>query len=267
MVWSDLEKSFLKAWGTVFCKKKLLMTFVALSLCGFFFICCSVLSTTAGSWMKLSFLFLPILLSTVFLFVLGVLLIRIYAYEAKGIELGLGKLFTGSLDLAISTSYLSLPPILTYLCLWMFLGIFFLLKEIPWIGPFFNVIFAFGPFLLIFSALLLCLINFFLLFFLAPAAVGPSVRRFELARRVWISIKSKPFLHLSFLFIGVLPALCIGGTLSIAAMLTTSSFALEGPSFALALEWFFIMLPFTALLSPAIVFFFQFAAESHQHCL
>ncbi|MES2123025.1 MAG: hypothetical protein V4492_09700, partial [Chlamydiota bacterium] len=32
---------------------------------------------------------------------------------------------------------------------------------------------------------------------------------------------------------------------------------------ALSLQWFFIMLPFSALLTPALIFFFNFAAESH----
>jgi hypothetical protein len=34
-------------------------------------------------------------------------------------------------------------------------------------------------------------------------------------------------------------------------------------SLHIVLQWFFIMLPFTALLSPAVVFFFNFATEAH----
>jgi hypothetical protein len=190
-----------------------------------------------------------------------------YGQQAKGLARGMERLFAGSMDIAINTSYLSFPPLLAYLCVWIFLGLFFLLKEIPLIGPFFNVIFAFGPFLLIVCSLLLCLLNFCLLFFLAPAAAKLSVRDFrgiEFIQRIWKSVRSKPFLSLALFMLGILPGLFMGAVLSVAAMLTNVSFALEGSSFALALEWFFVMLPFCALLSPAVVFFFQFAAESHQ---
>ncbi len=268
MNWIDLERSFVKAWEGVFSRKKIFTAFAALSLSGLFFIFCKAVAIDASSWMRLSLFFLPVLLSTVFLLIFGILLIRMQTQETKGFTLGLGRLFAGSMDIAIGTSYLSFPPILAYLCLWIFLGLFFLLKEIPFIGPFFNIIFAFGPFLLIVCSLLLCILNFCLLFFLAPAAAKLSIRDFrgiELSRRIWRSIKSKPFLSLALFIIGALPGLLIGAILSLAAVLTNISFALEGPAFALALEWFFVMLPFSALLSPAIVFFFQFAAETHQH--
>jgi hypothetical protein len=269
MTWNDLERSFLKAWESVFSRKKVFVAFIALSLSGLLFIFCKALAIEASSWMRLSLLFLPILLSSVFLLVFGTLLIRIYAHENRGLTLGVGSLFSGSMDIAIGTSSLSFPPILAYLCLWICLGVFFLLKEIPFIGPFFNIIFAFGPFLLIVGSLLLCLFNVCLLFFMAPAVAKLSVREgfqgLEFSRRIWISFKARPFLSLALFFIGALPGLLIGAVLSLAAMLTNVSFSLDGPSFALALEWFFVMLPFSALLSPAIVFFFQFAAESHQH--
>jgi hypothetical protein len=145
------------------------------------------------------------------------------------------------------------------------LGVFFLFKEIPLIGPFFNIVFVFGPFLLIFCSLLLCLANLCLLFFIAPAAAFQSIRKLEFLRRIWTFLRAKPFLSLALLFIGALPGLLIGGVLSLAAVLTNVSFSLEGPSFALALEWFFVMLPFAALLSPAIVFFFQFAGETYPY--
>ncbi len=167
----------MSAWSHAFAKKKLLMSFISLSLCGILIVFCKALSIHASSWIKLSLLFLPILLSSGFLLGLGVLLIRMHMHERKGLALDFRRLLTGSLDVALSTSYLSLPPVLVYLVLWILLGVFFLLREIPFLGPFFNAIFASGPFLLIFCSLLLCLLNISLLFFLAPAAAHQSIKR------------------------------------------------------------------------------------------
>ena len=262
MNWNDLERAFLNACEGLFSRKKTLVSFASLSLSGLFFVFCKGLSLGANPWLKQSLFFLPLFLSTVFFLISGVLLIR-----QKGKEMALGNLATSSVDVAISTSYLSFPPILAYLCLWSLLGVFFLLKEIPFIGPFFNIIFAFGPFLLIVCSLLLCLLNFALLFFVAPIIAKVSFKEFQaidFAGRLWAMLKAKPFVSGVLLLIGLLPALIIGSILTLAAVLTNTSFALTGPSFAIALEWFFVMIPFAALLSPAIVFFFQFAAESHQ---
>lgn len=263
MIWNDLEKSFLHAAAHSFARRKLLLTFSALALCGIFIVFCRAVALESSPWISMSLIFLPILLSSGFLLSLGVLLIRMYMHERKGLFLSLGRLFAGSFDVMIGTSYLSLPPVLLYLLLWIVLGFFLLLKEIPLIGPFFNVVLAFGPFLLIFSSMLLCLVNLGLLFFIAPAAAHQSVKRIDLAKRVGLGISGRPLSALVLLLIALFPALLIGGLLSLCVWLTSLSFCVQGPPLAIALEWFFVMLPFCALLSPAVVFFFQFAAESY----
>ena len=262
MFWRDLENTFLNALEGIFSQKKLLTAFSALSLSGLVFIFCKALSLNASSWLKLSLLFFPVLLSTVFFLISGILLVQMYGQKGA-----FSTVVGPSIDIAIKTTPLSFLPLLAYGCLWIPLGLFFLLKEIPYIGPFFNIIFAFGPFLLIVCSLLLCLLNFFLLFFAVPWIAKVSMKNFqevEFARRIWASLKGSPFLTIALFIAAALPALLVGALLSFAAILTNVSFSLAGPSFALALEWFFVMLPFTALLSPAVVFFFQFAAESHQ---
>jgi len=262
MTWNELEKTFQSAMNGIFSQKKLLTAFAALSLSGLFFIFCKALSLTANSWMKLSLLFLPALLAPIFFLMFGSLLVQMY--ERKKECLALGRLAS----VAMKTTQLTFPPLLAYLCLWLLLGVFFLLKEIPFIGPLFNIIFAFGPFLFIVCSIVLCILNFALLFFMVPWISKVSMSHFyeiEFGRRIWASIKTRPFLSGALFLVAILPALSIGTILTLAAVLTDVSFSLDGAPFALALEWFFVMLPFSALLSPAIVFFFQFAAESHQH--
>lgn len=260
MTWNDLEKAFRQAWMPVFSKRKLLLSFISLSLCGLLMVFCRALARDASSWMNLSLLFLPILLSSGFLLTQGVLIIRMYTHEVRGLGLSMRRLFAGSLDVAIGTSYLSFPPVFAYLGLWILLGLFFLLKEIPLIGPFFNVVFAFGPFLLIFSSLILCLVTFGLLFFIAPAVASHSIKRFDL--RVLQAVQKRPFQAALLFFMGLLPALFMAGISTVAAVLTNASFA--PASSAIALEWFFVMLPFCALMTPPVIFFFHFASESYE---
>jgi hypothetical protein len=224
---------------------------------------CRALAKDAGAWMNLSLIFLPILLSSGFLLTLGVLLTRMYVREVKGLTLNLKRLFSGTMDIAIGTSYLSMPPIFLYLCLWIVLGLFFLLKELPLIGPFFNIVLAFGPFLLIFCSLLLCVLSIALLFFVAPAVAHHSIKRLELWLQIWKTVRERPFQSAILFFLGIIPTLLMAGLLSLAATMTNLSFALSAPSPALALEWFFMMLPFCALLTPPVIFFFHFAAESY----
>ncbi len=264
MIWADLEKSFVSAWALSFSRIKLSLCFVSLSLCGLLLVFCRALAFGAGSWVNLSLVFLPILLSLGFLLSTGVLLARMYVRDVRGLTVNLKKLFGGSIEIALGTSYLSFPPVFAYLCLWFVLGLFILLKEIPFVGPFFSIVLAFGPFLLIFTSLLICLLCVGLLFFVVPAVAHQSIKRMELWLEVWKTLKLRPFQSVFLFVIGALPVLAMGGLLTLAAMISTYSFSGNEPSIVLALEGFFVMLPFCALLTPPVIFFFHFASESYQ---
>jgi hypothetical protein len=262
MQWSDLERSFSRAVLFSFSKKKLLLAFPVLVLCGIFTVFCRAIAIGAGNWISMSLAFLPILLSSGVLLALGVLLIRIYLYEVKNIELSFDQFIKGSLDLMMGTSYLSVPPILIYLLLWILLGFFFLLGEIPGIGDFFSVVFAFGPFLLILGSLLLCLLNLALLFFVTPAAALRPLSKNSLGKKVLLSFQGKMLSSIALFLIALVPIIFVSALLSLSAILTNLQLGSER-SLAVVMEWFFIMLPFCALLTPSIVFFFNFAAESY----
>lgn len=264
MNWEQIEKSFARAVVFSFSKKKMMLTFPVLLLCGVLIVFCRAAAFGASDWIAMSLAFLPILLCSGILLALGVLLIRIHIHEVKNLSLNFKRLITGSLEMMMGTSYLSIPSILAYFLLWMALGIFFLLKEIPGIGEFFNVVLAFGPFLLILGSLLLCLFNLTLLFFIAPTAAFQSLKRLSLTRRVWAVFQGRLLTSAALFLLALLPILLVAGLLSLAALLTNFSFFASVKSLAVALEWFFIMIPFAALLTPAVIFFFNFAAESYQ---
>ncbi len=263
MRWVDVETSFSRAVLASFSRKKWLLAFPVLILCGILIVFCRAVALHATDWIAMSLTFLPILLSSGILLALGVLLIRIHMHEMKGLNLSFRRLIGGSMDLIIGTSYLSIPPVLAYLLLWILLGVFFLLGEIPGIGPFFSVVFAFGPFLLIFGSLLLCLFNLALLFFVAPASALQPAKRLSLAKRVALAFQGKILSSASLFLLALVPILLISGLLVLSALLTDLNLTPD-QSTAIALEWFFIMIPFCAVLTPAVVFFFSFAAESYQ---
>jgi hypothetical protein len=263
MKWVDVEFAFTRAVLHSFSKKGLLLTFPVLLLCGILAVFCKAVAHDASRWVSMSLAFLPILLSSGLLLGLGVLLIRLHLHEVKGLQLSFQRLVTGSLELIMGTTYLSIPPILAYLFLWVVLAFFFLLAEIPVIGSFFSVVFAFGPFLLIFGSLLLCLFNLGLLFFVAPVVAIQPFQRFTLAKRILSLFEGHILSQIVMFILALIPILFIAGLLSLSALLTNFSLAPER-TIAVAVEWFFIMIPFAAILSPAVIFFFNFAAESHQ---
>lgn len=262
MTWVDLEQCVNRALGCSFSKKKWMLAFLCLSLCGILMVFCRALAFGANEWIALSLIFLPALLSFGILLSLGVLLVRMYMHEAKHLSLSIRRLFTGSTDLMFSTMYLSLPPVFIYLILWIVLGFFYLLKEIPGIGDFFSIVFSFAPFLLILSALVLCAFNLGLLFFAVPAIALQPFKRLKMARAIRQMMRGQAFTAFILFSIGLIPIACTAVLLFIAAILTNVTFLIGAQSLSIALEWFFIMVPFCALLAPAVVFFFNFSAEA-----
>ena len=135
------------------------------------------LALHAGQWVQLSLTFLPIFLCTGILLSMGILLIRIYHDEIKKGEANYFSIFSRSWEIIIGASYFAIPIILGYLLLWMLLGIFFLLGEIPAVGEFFSVILSFAPFLINLGTLVLCLLSLSLLFFISPLIAFKGLER------------------------------------------------------------------------------------------
>lgn len=260
--WEDIESSFNRALSFSFTKKKLLLTFPTLLLSFTLVIFCRALSLTASPWVSMSLIFLPIFLASGLLLGLGVILARIYHREVKKISVSFKKLMVSSLDIVIAVSYLALPPLIAYLLLWMALGLFFLLKQVPGFGEFFSVILSFAPFLLILGSLILCMLNLALLFFVAPLATLKSMRKGTLMKTILKLLKFRFFSAFTLFFIGILPLLLVSFLLCIAALMTNDNFFLRD-STAAFLQWFFMMIPIALILTPPTIFFFHFSSESH----
>jgi hypothetical protein len=260
---SDVQFIFNRALSLTFNKKKILLVFAVLALCGVMVVFFRGMSINAGQWILMSLSFLPVFLCTGMLLSIGILLIRVYHDEIKQKPVSYGNILSKSWEIIIGSTYFSIPIILSYLMLWMLLGIFVLLKQIPAIGEFFGVIFAFGPFLLNLGSLVLCVLNVSMLFFLAPAIALNGLNRIRISQVIVERLQQDVFSNLFLAFIAAMPLIIFAGLLTAAAFLTGAvCYACQDPLHTV-IQWFFIMVPFTAILSPAFVFFFNFAAEAH----
>lgn len=260
---NDIRSAFNRAFLLSFTKRKLLLTFCILALCGLMIVFARAISIYAGQWVAMSLTFLPFFLCSGVLLSTGILLIRVYHDEIKNKSVPLTEVFAKSWEVVIGASYFAIPIILGYLLLWMLLGIFFLLKEIPGIGDFFGIILAFGPFLINFGSLVLCLLCIAILYLLTPIIALRGLNRIKVSQLAVYRLKGDVFSNLLLAFIALLPlAFCLI-ILTIAAIMTgTVCYNCES-SWHLSMQWFFIMIPFTALLTPAVVFFFSMSAEAH----
>lgn len=254
---------FNRSLALTFSKKKLLFAFCLLVLSGLLVVFFRGLALHANQWVKLSLTFLPIFICTGILLSMGILLIRIYHDEIKKKEINYWQILSRSWEIAIGASYFAIPIIFAYLLLWMVLGIFVLLSEIPAVGEFFASILAFGPFLINLGSLVLCILSLGILFFIAPLIAFKGLAGGIVSQSIIRRLEKDFFSNFVLMFIALLPLALVITLLMLAAKLTGSLCLDCQNSLQTVLKWFFIMLPFTAFLTPAVVFFFNFAAESH----
>lgn len=263
MTLEDIQLLFNRAYSLTLSRKKLLLTAVVLMMCGLMVVFFRGISIGASEWLTMSLTFLPFFLCAGVLLSTGILLIRIYHDEIKGKPVKYLNVLSRSWEVIIGASYFSIPIILSYLVLWVMLGFFVLLRLTPAIGEIFGVIFSFGPFLLNLAVLVLCLLNIAMLFFVTPIIALKGLNRLKVTQILVNRLKKDVFLNILLPLLALLPIIVFGILLTAAAFMTGKvCYVCESPLHNV-LQWFFIMIPFTAILSPAVVFFFNFAAEAH----
>lgn len=263
MTWQQLETIFNRSISGSFSRAKCFLVFLALSLCGLFSVICRAVSLGASQWMVMSLTFLPIFLCSGVLLAVGLVLTRLYHEEIQGQKQPVFQIIRSSKTLFTGIPYLTVPLIFAYLVLWMALGVFYLLREIPHVGTALGSIFSFGPFLLVLGSIVLGVLSVLTLFFVTPAAALQNDLKPKLAEVVLLQICKNPFFSIIMLLIGLTPLLIASGVLSLATLMTHLLYIEGGSSFAIVMRWFFMMLPFCAILTPAVIFLFNFACEAH----
>ncbi|MCH9633896.1 MAG: hypothetical protein S4CHLAM7_06300 [Chlamydiae bacterium] len=259
-----LEKIFQRSCLTL-SKKKLGLVFLTLSLCGVMAVFSRALSMESSRWVALSLSFLPFFASTNLLFALGILSVKMYSASNRGEELSIQQAIAKTWKPIVSIAYITLPLFLAYVVAWLVLGIFFLLKMIPGIGDLIGVFLSLGPFILILSSLVLACINVVALFFVTPALAFREQVDLALWKEVGARFKKNVLLNLFFLGISSIPLLLVLSILIGAAYLTKVTFFTATTPLLVGLSWFFMMLPFNAVLTPFVSFFFNFSAEAYDY--
>ena len=260
---NDIRQGFNRALLHTLDKKKILLVFLNLALCGLFVVFFRGLSINATQWFNLSLNFLPIFLCAGVLLSLGIFLIRLYHDEIKQKEINYRLIFAKSWEVMIGSTYFFIPIILSYLLLWMILGVFVLLRQIPAMGEFFSAILAFAPFILNLGTLILCILSVSVLFYVTPIIALKGYQRAVVSETFVARFQNDAFSNLLLGFISVIPFILIFGLSLFAAYLTGSiCYQCDNP-ISNVLQSFFMMIPFAAALTPTVIFFFNYATESH----
>lgn len=263
MTFEDLQVAFNRAFSLTFSKMKLFMTFVVMAVCGLLVVFFRGLAVGASDWVILSLTLMPFFLCSGVLLSLGILLIRIYHNEVKGKTVQYRDILVSSWDVMVSALYFVVPVILSYLLLWILLGFFILLRQTPGIGEVIGVLLAFAPFIINVCILALCALNIGVLFFLTPIVALKGVNRIQVSQVLDKRIKGNVFANVVLALTSIFPLVVVGSLLIGAALLTGNVCYVCQDSLHHVIQWFFMMIPFTAILAPAVVFFFHFAAEAH----
>lgn len=260
----DLEHMFTRSLKHAFELKKFLFLGLVLALSGLLVVFCQGFAFHEGLWGKLSLTFFPLFLSTGLLFAAGVVAVRSYQHEKKQLHFSYLRLFKEGHEMIMHSLLLTLPFLLAFLVLWIFLGVFLLFKEIPVIGSFFGAILSFGPFLLIFGAFVLLFIAFISLFFITPLlALKNQWGIKEILQASYEKMRQGWFHHLFLFLIGCFPLLLLCVVLGLSYHFTFSLYLVAKTSLEATIQNFFIMLSIVALITPFVAFFFNFSAEAH----
>lgn len=263
MLYSEFQFIFNRSFEHAFSRSKLFLTFLILAASGVFIVFSRGLADSASPWVVMSLTFLPVFLLSGVLLALGVVLIRSYHDEIKKKKVEFSRILTHSLDVMLGSAYFTVPVILLYLILWMLLGIFLLLRNIPALGDFIAVVLAFAPFLINLATLLLCVFVIATLFFVTPVIALKGLSRSSVALVLGERLKGDLFTNLLLFIVAILPFSLTFLLLLTSAIMTGSLCAVCDETLYRAMQWFFIMIPFAFLLSPSIIFFFNFSAEAH----
>lgn len=263
MTLDDLQRITNRSLALTWDYKKLFVTFCTLALSGLAFVACHSIALHSGSWVAISLMFLPMFFTGAALMAVGVVLVRVYHDQVKERATNFKQVFFSSWQLMAAASYLTVPIVLAFLLLWMAQAIFYLFKEIPLLGDLLGVVLAFWPFLLNVAVLLLVVGLVGMLFFVTPIVALRGITRVKVSHIVLERWKQDIFSNFFQFTLGLIPFILSAGMLVVAACLTKAMGFSSTVPLQVALQSLFIMIPAAALLAPSVVFFFNFAAESH----
>lgn len=255
---NQIEHRYNRALKYCISKLKFFSVFFILFISSFVLIFFNYLSNQLDEKMVVSLAFIAVLFLFGVLLSMGVFLIRVYYHEVKQLKIHFLKILQDSWQMMIKAFYICVPVIFVCLSLWLVLFLFSFLSQIPSIGS----LFVFGPYLLLFLALMLLMCNIIFLFFITPIIALSKNEKFisESLKRM----KYNYFYNMVSFIIAVIPLGVILGFLYLAKVLSQVFEISPVDPFSLAVRSVFIFAPVCAIITPFVIFFFNFAAEMYQ---
>ncbi len=263
MNFETLEAMCSRAVAHTFNWTKFAVTTAALLVCSVILVFFKSLCLSASLWVTLCLSYLPFFISCGILMALGVIVIRAYHDEIKGRSYSYAALIASSWETLLTAAFSFFPVILVYIVLWLVLGIFLALREIPLIGDFFSTFFVIGPFFLLCASSLLVIGSFFFVFSAAPLLSLRSVSKEQFLPHVVRLFRECLFQRICFLILALLPCIAIGLLVWFCISLTTALYFVQESHMQLVLQWAFLMLPVAAFFAFPVIFFFHMSAEAH----
>ncbi|MDF2578176.1 MAG: Conserved putative rane protein [Chlamydiales bacterium] len=254
---------FNRALKNCFNKEKYFLTCACLLVCGTIVAFCRGFAIAAGPWAEVGLSFLPFFICGCIWAPIGILLIRLYHDSVKNKETTITDTLIRSWQVMLNSSYLFLPLIIIHCMLWIILGLFFFIKSIPFIGEGISILLASGPFILILLMIVLSLVPLLALFFVVPVLALKEKEIPKVLELVWSRVIKDPSTQFFLFFIGCTPLLLIVLLLLITSLVSGATYLTSEGVLSVTFQWFCSMFPFVVLLAPTIIFFFNFAAESH----
>jgi hypothetical protein len=262
MSWADIDRMFHRSFIFTFSKKKFFFAFPFVAFCGIFISLFRSLSEGAGGYARLSLSFFPVFVVTTLLFALGIILVRCYYKEVNNSPFSLRTLSKSSWNLIVSSLYLIAPIPLAYVSLWTVVSLFYLLKEIPFLGIVMGILLSFVPFLLVLSFIVLAGINIAALFWITPSVALRSECNIDLVFSRLQAVRRRISTHIVLLILALLPVSIALGFLFLAGAVSGSVYVVGSCGLSKFAQMAITSLAFSALCVPLVIFFFNFAAES-----
>lgn len=255
MTLMQLSKMFGRAFSYTLERKKNVFLFSMLTFAGIFILFFKGVALFADGWWRDEFNFFPLFISLGFILAAEVILVRLYAAQREGQPLEFRKTVAKSWELCFRISYFALPYLVLYLLFWVLTHLFFLLHAVPVVGTFLTIALSFAPFVLNLATLMLVMSAFFLCFYVCPYfALGSS--KGQLMSR----LRGNAFFIVLLFLIALIPVWLVYQVLTFAAIGTID---VQIGSMGKIVQSFVVMLPYLAVLTPIVVFFFNFAVEVH----
>jgi hypothetical protein len=239
-------------------KEKIFLAYPILLLTTLISVFVLAILDNAHDWVVFGAISVPVYLSIGLVGSLSVFIHRLYYHELKGETIDYKEIFKASMNRMWNGVFLALPLILTHVILWVFMGLFYLLQGVPFVGPIIAVLFSMLPFAFMMIMTILPLFAFFILFY------GSTFFAFDLKVDL-DNLKENPLTIAKHFAIGTVPLLLGGVVLGVIYWATMDLFGVTNNIVALSLQRLFLLAPFSFYLTPFVLFFFHFGLESYRH--